>query len=121
MSSLPATNNTTFYCDKLTMDGKVRGSENNLKLTVRSCILVESTLDLSNKCYANVNSKIVADIKEQALINIVYRYQSIFSDDAVAGICSCSTDNCNGAINSVNVPGFFLVVSTFLVYFSKYL
>ncbi|CAL8130503.1 unnamed protein product [Orchesella dallaii] len=95
----------------------------NMKTTARTCILLlNTTQSLPEKCYANDISKITSDIKEQQLYDYIEgEVEGSFADNSKAGICSCSTDNCNGAINSVSASAFVLLTSTAVAYFSKFL
>ncbi|CAL8130513.1 unnamed protein product [Orchesella dallaii] len=122
ISPLQANNNMAYSCVKVTVDGKFLITNENMKTTFRTCVMeLNTTESLPNKCYANEISKIGADIQEPILAVIVDQYAPGFEDSSDAGICSCNTDDCNGANNSVSVSIFVLLASTFVAHFSNIL
>ncbi|CAL8130507.1 unnamed protein product [Orchesella dallaii] len=115
-------NNTAYSCVKSTLDGILLATNETVRTTYRTCVMEPNTTQsLPDKCYANKLSKILADIKEPVLASFFEGAEAAWDGSSDAGICSCSEDNCNGAINSANVSGFVLVVSTLFAYFSKFL
>ncbi|CAL8130501.1 unnamed protein product [Orchesella dallaii] len=91
-----ATNDAAYSCVQITMDGTFLYYNENLNVTVRSCLLDPyATQPLPDKCYANELSKLAADIEEPLLVSLIEEYEDIFEETTDAGICSCSTDNCN--------------------------
>ncbi|ODM91037.1 hypothetical protein Ocin01_15643 [Orchesella cincta] len=128
-SGLAVSSNTTlitpnqsgfnYTCFKATMDGKIIGTNSNLKAAVRTCVRVPETNQTLDVCYAEDNSKIVGAIKEDWLQYVAIVNLAPYSNDTKVGLCSCSSDDCNGALSSVSVSGSVLLATTLVAFISK--
>ncbi|CAL8130515.1 unnamed protein product [Orchesella dallaii] len=109
------TQNATYSCYKLTMSGKETrgGNQSDLAITSRGCLqYLTGNGTNPEKCYDGLKSKLITEIQELQIKEIVEFRGLQFTDDPNVGICSCNGDECNGAMNSVAVSVSLILVAT---------
>ncbi|CAL8128531.1 unnamed protein product [Orchesella dallaii] len=107
---------SSYSCIKLEFDGELISTPPvRSYLTTRDCIGFNGTVD--DKCYSNKNSEILADIDDPLLKDYVANGVRFFTNDTDVAACTCSNDNCNGAMNTVTASASLLIMSTIVLQF----
>ncbi|CAL8128529.1 unnamed protein product [Orchesella dallaii] len=108
---------TSYSCIKLTYNGELLLPPVRSDLTMRDCVAFFGTVN--DKCYSNTNSKIIDDIDDPLLQLYVGAGGLFFSENTNVAACTCSDDNCNGAMNTVTASASLLIMSTIVLQFFK--
>ncbi|ODM97800.1 hypothetical protein Ocin01_08881 [Orchesella cincta] len=117
---------TTYSCIQINYTGKHKGTDNKIKMIVRSCVVNshvgddDETDELPEVCYNHPKDRIIHIIKYEHIRlwmrETVEEASLHFAPDVNVNICTCHNDECNGAMryDDNSIAPLILVISALM-------